>query len=104
MLPREDAPGLAVYTQTKAVGQRARDPFVEIIQQWGGSAAPRQAAAYGPGDLGAAPVGIWLEGHAFQITLLTCMIIASIGVFTSLRRGPGGGVAGFPGTPGTGST
>jgi hypothetical protein len=41
MVPREDAPGLGVYTQTKAIGQRARDPFVEIIHQWGGSAAPR---------------------------------------------------------------
>ena len=28
--------------------------------------------------------------HAFHITLLTCMIIASIGVFTSLMRGPRG--------------
>jgi EmrB/QacA subfamily drug resistance transporter len=28
--------------------------------------------------------------HAFHITLLTCMIIASIGVFTSLMRGPKG--------------
>ena len=28
--------------------------------------------------------------HAFHITLLTCMVIASIGVFTSLMRGPRG--------------
>jgi ABC-type branched-subunit amino acid transport system ATPase component len=28
--------------------------------------------------------------HAFQITLFTCMVIASIGVFTSLMRGPRG--------------
>jgi EmrB/QacA subfamily drug resistance transporter len=28
--------------------------------------------------------------HAFQITLLTCMVIASIGVLTSLMRGPKG--------------
>jgi hypothetical protein len=28
--------------------------------------------------------------HAFHITLLTCMLFASIGVFTSLMRGPRG--------------
>jgi hypothetical protein len=28
--------------------------------------------------------------HAFHITLLTCMVIASIGVITSLMRGPRG--------------
>ncbi len=28
--------------------------------------------------------------HAFHITLLTCMLVASIGVLTSLMRGPRG--------------
>ena len=28
--------------------------------------------------------------HAFHVTLLTCMLVASIGVFTSLMRGPRG--------------
>jgi EmrB/QacA subfamily drug resistance transporter len=37
--------------------------------------------------------------HAFHITLLTCMIIASIGVFTSLMRGPRDSSYHRPGLP-----
>ena len=45
-----------------------------LSQEWGLPAEPLQA----------------VFTHAFHITLLTCMLVASIGVFTSLMRGPQG--------------
>jgi EmrB/QacA subfamily drug resistance transporter len=45
-----------------------------LSQKWGLPAAPLEAVFI----------------HALHITLLTCMVIASIGVFTSLMRGPRG--------------
>ena len=41
------------------------------------------------GQKGAIPTGL-LEAvftHTFQVALLTCMVVASLGVFTSLMRG-----------------
>ena len=41
------------------------------------------------GQKGDSPTGL-LEGvlpHAFQVALLSCMVVASLGVFTSLMRG-----------------